>query len=230
MAGTIVVVEDEESIRLGLKDSLEMEGYAVHTAADGQKAVEVILKARPDLIVLDLMLPRQDGYEVCRKVREKGVNAFIIMLTAKKEELDRVMGFNVGTDDYMVKPFSLMELIAKIKAVFRRIKKGKNEEGSYRMGPLEVDFKKYEVKKEGRLLSCSVKEFEILKYFVTHPGEVVSRENLLDEVWGYEVYPSTRTIDNFIVRLRQKLEKDHEDPKIIQSIRGVGYKFNPQAM
>jgi DNA-binding response OmpR family regulator len=230
MEGIIVVVEDEESIRIGLKDSLESEGYMVFTAIDGQAAVELIFKERPDLIILDLMLPKQDGYEVCKKVREKDIDAFILMLTAKKEEMDRVMGFHAGTDDYMIKPFSLMELLAKVKAVFRRIKKERIDEEIYRMGGLEIDFKKYEARKDGKPLEFSTKEFEILRYFITHPGEVVSRENLLDTVWGYEVYPSTRTIDNFIVRLRQKLEKDHEHPKIITSIRGVGYKFCPEAL
>jgi DNA-binding response OmpR family regulator len=229
-AGTIVVVEDEEAIRIGLRDSLEMEGYAVHTAADGETAVELIFKNKPDLIILDLMLPKQDGYQVCKKVREKGSRAFILMLTAKKEEMDRVMGFNAGTDDYMIKPFSLMELLAKIKAVFRRIKQERPEGDGFEMGGLSVDFKKYEVRKDGALLEFSAKEFEILRYFLMHPGEVVSRDDLLDHVWGYEVYPSTRTVDNFIVRLRQKLEKDPETPQIIKSIRGVGYKFSPEAL
>jgi len=229
-SGVIVVVEDEEAIRIGLRDSLEMEGYAVHTAADGAAAVDLILKHKPDLIILDLMLPKQDGYQVCRKVREKGVHSFILMLTAKKEEMDRVMGFNAGTDDYMVKPFSLMELLAKIKAVFRRIRQEKPGNDTYEMGGLAVDFKKYEVRKNGELLEFSAREFEILRYFLMHPGDVVSRDDLLDKVWGYEVYPSTRTIDNFIVRLRQKLEKDPEAPELIRSIRGIGYKFCPEAL
>ena len=228
--GKIVIVEDEDAIRLGLKDSLEMEGYKVFLASDGGQAVDVILKSRPDLIILDLMLPKQDGVEVCRKIREKGVSAFVLMLTAKKEEVDRIVGFNAGTDDYMIKPFSLMELLAKIKAVFRRIGKEKVECETYRMGGLEMDFKKYEAKKNGKPLECSSREFEILRYFVLHPGEVVSRDDLLEAVWGYDVTPSTRTVDNFIVRLRQKLEKEPEDPKIIRSIRGVGYKFCPESL
>jgi len=230
MKGIVVVVEDEEAIRIGLRDSLELEGYTVITAQDGKVAEEVILKERPDLIILDLMLPKQDGYEVCRKVREKGVDSYVLMLTAKKEELDRVQGFNAGTDDYMVKPFSLMELLAKVKAVFRRMRIGKEEQEVHSLGTLEVDFKKYEVRKEGKLLEFSPKEFEILRYFILHPGEVVSRDDLLTVVWGYEVYPSTRTVDNFIVRLRQKLEKDADNPAVIKSIRGVGYKFCPEAL
>ena len=225
MKGIIVVVEDEEAIRIGLRDSLEMEGYTVITASDGKIAEEMIFKERPDVIILDLMLPKQDGYEVCRKVREKGLDSYILMLTAKKEELDRVQGFNAGTDDYMIKPFSLMELLAKVKAVFRRLKIGKEEQDIHTVGSIEVDFKKYEVRKNGTQIELSTKEFEILRYFILHPGDVVSRDDLLNVVWGYEVYPSTRTIDNFIVKLRQKLEKDPENPELIRSIRGVGYKF-----
>jgi len=225
MKGIIVVVEDEEAIRIGLRDSLEMEGYTVITASDGKAAEEVILKERPDLIILDLMLPKQDGVEVCRKVREKKIDSYILMLTAKKEELDRVQGFNAGTDDYMIKPFSLMELLAKVKAVFRRMKIGKEEQDVHTIGSLEVDFKKYEVTMNGKILEFSTKEFEIMRYFILHPGEVVSRDDLLNTVWGYEVFLSTRTVDNFIVKLRQKLEKDPENPQIIKSIRGVGYKF-----
>ncbi|MFH0920491.1 MAG: response regulator transcription factor, partial [Fibrobacterota bacterium] len=198
--------------------------------ADGEAAVALIFKHKPDLIILDLMLPKKDGYQVCRTVRENGVHSFILMLTAKKEEMDRVMGFNAGTDDYMIKPFSLMELLAKIKAVFRRIRQEKPESENFEMGWLLVDFKKYEVRKKGELLEFSAKEFEILRHFLMHPGDVVSRDDLLDKVWGYEVYPSTRTIDNFIVRLRQKLEADPENPELIRSIRGVGYKFCPEAL
>lgn len=225
MKGIIVVVEDEEAIRIGLRDSLEMEGYTVITAADGESAEATILKERPDLVILDLMLPKKDGVEVCRRIREKKVESYVLMLTAKKEELDRVQGFNAGTDDYMVKPFSLMELLAKVKAVFRRMKIGKEEQDVHTIGSLEVDFKKYEVRLNGKALEFSTKEFEIIRYFILHPGEVVSRDDLLNAVWGYEVFPSTRTVDNFIVKLRQKLEQDPESPQIIKSIRGVGYKF-----
>lgn len=230
MEGRIVIAEDEDAIRLGLKDSLEMEGYKVHAASDGEQALEAAIKTRPDVVILDLMMPKLDGYEVCRRLREKKITAFVLMLTAKKEEVDRVMGFNAGADDYMIKPFSLMELLAKIKAIFRRIKKEKVECEVYAMSGLEMDFRKYELKLKGKPVECSTKEFEIMKYFVLHPGEVVSREDLLDSVWGYEVYPSTRTVDNFIVRLRQKLEKEPEEPVIIRSIRGVGYKFCPESL
>ncbi|OGS34078.1 MAG: hypothetical protein A2293_05680 [Elusimicrobia bacterium RIFOXYB2_FULL_49_7] len=224
----IVIIEDEEAIRLGLKDSLEMERYKVFTASDGEAGLEVALRTRPDLIVLDLMLPKLGGYDVCRKIREKGLRAFVLMLTAKKEEMDRIMGFNAGADDYMVKPFSLMELLAKIKAIFRRIGKEQSVVETYRMGRLSMDFKKYEMMIDGKSVECSTKEFEIMKYFVLHPGEAVSREDLLDAVWGYEVYPSTRTVDNFLVRLRQKLEPETDNPTVLKSIRGVGYKFCPE--
>jgi len=228
--GIIVVVEDEEVIRIGLKDSLEIEGYTVITATNGEEGLATILKERPDLVVLDLMMPKMDGYQVCKAVREKGMESFILMLTAKKEELDRIKGFNAGTDDYMIKPFSLMELLAKIKAVFRRMKQDKTDQDIHVIGPLEVDFPKYETRLHGKSIDFSTKEFEILKYFVLHPGEVISRDDLLNAVWGYEVFPSTRTVDNFIVKLRQKLEANPENPLLIRSIRGVGYKFCPEVL
>ncbi|OGJ90864.1 MAG: DNA-binding response regulator [Candidatus Raymondbacteria bacterium RifOxyA12_full_50_37] len=230
MSGTIVVVEDEESIALGLKDSLEIEGYAVQHVANGQDAVESIVRTLPDLVVLDLMLPVKDGYQVCREVRQKGVSAYIIMLTAKKEEMDKIMGFNAGADDYMVKPFSLMELLAKIKAVFKRLRKDEEKNDIFRKGALYVDFKKYEAQKNDETIELSAKEFEILRYFTSHAGEVVSRDDLLNAVWGYDVYPTTRTVDNFIVRIRQKIENNPENPQVFISIRGAGYKFCPEAL
>jgi len=226
----IVLIEDELDIQKTLKIFLESEGFTVITAGDGIEGLNKVKKERPDVVILDLMLPQQDGYTVCRQIREKGIDAFVIMLTAKKEEMDRIMGFNSGTDDYMVKPFSLMELLAKVKALFRRIKKDRQEEEVYHVGRLRINFKKYEALLDNVSLDFSTKEYEILRYFLTHPGEVVSRDNLLDTVWGYDVYPSTRTVDNFIMRIRQKLEKDHNKPEIIVSIRGVGYKFCPEGL
>jgi len=230
VAGVVGIVEDEESIRIGLKDSLEMEGYKVFLASDGEAGIKMITTKRPDVVVLDLMLPKMSGYDVCKKIRERGVDSFIIMLTAKKEEIDRVMGFNAGTDDYMVKPFSIMELLGKIKAIFRRLKKLEKKIEIFRSKALEVDFKKYSATLRGKSLDFSKKEFEILKYFAAHPDEVVSRDDFLEAVWGFETYPSTRTVDNFIVRLRQKLEKDPEHPEVIVSVRGAGYKFCPDVL
>ena len=225
MKRKIAIVEDEDAIRMGLRDSLEIEGYAVVAAEDGLKGEALIVAEKPDLVLLDLMMPGLDGLSVCKRVREKGFQGFVLMLTAKKEELDKVAGFRAGADDYMIKPFSLMELLAKIKAVFRRLDQASGEVEKIIVGRLEIDLKRYEVKFDGNLLDLPGKEFDILKYLAQHPDEVVSRDDLLNSIWGYDVFPSTRTVDNFMVRLRQKLEETPETPEIIKSIRGVGYKF-----
>ncbi|MBL8028847.1 MAG: response regulator transcription factor [Fibrobacteres bacterium] len=211
---------------MGLRDSLEIEGYSVVAAEDGLKGESLILSEKPDLVLLDIMMPGIDGLTVCKRIREKGFQGFVLMLTAKKEELDKVAGFRAGADDYMIKPFSLMELLAKIKAVFRRFDSASGGEADRIItGRLEIDIKRYEVKLDGQLIDLPGKEFDILKYLSQHPDEVVSRDDLLNAIWGYDVFPSTRTIDNFMVRLRQKLEVSPENPEIIKSIRGVGYKF-----
>lgn len=227
--GNIVIVEDEDSIRIGLKDSLEMDGFNVLAASDGEEGVELILENKPDLVILDLMLPKMDGYQVARKIRSEKINSLIIMLTAKREEMDRIMGFNAGADDYMVKPFSIMELLAKVRVMLKRYQgtDSKKQSDSISINGIGIDFIKYEaIDSDGKLLDFTSKELEILKYLIGRTDEAVSRDDLLEDVWGYDVMPSTRTVDNFIVRLRHKLEEDPEHPKVILSVRGVGYKFN----
>ncbi len=226
----IAVIEDEEAIRIGLCDSLSTEGYNVISASNGTDGEVVILHEKPDLVLLDVMMPGQDGVSVCKNVRSKGYRGFIIMLTAKKEELDRVTGLHAGADDYMVKPFSLMELVAKIKAMFRRLNDSADNLGRIKVGGLEIDIKKREVKINGTVVDLPGKEFDIMKYLAEHYDEVVSRDSLLNAIWGYDVFPTTRTVDNFMVRLRQKLDTSNKNALIIKSIRGVGYKFCPGEM
>lgn len=230
----VLVVEDEEIIRLGLQDNLELENYEVETAADGEEAIAKSDSFQPHLVILDLMIPKKSGFEVCRVIRKKHPECFIIMLTAKTEESSKVAGLEMGADDYVTKPFSILELLARVKAFLRRLDTAPTTtsttqaEDAIDFFDIHLDFKKYEATKGGEPLELSAREFQILKYFWQHRGEVVLREDLLQEIWGYtpENMPSTRTIDNHIVNLRKKLEDDQTNPKIILSIRGAGYKFD----
>ena len=228
----ILVVEDEEMIRLGLQDNLEMEDYIVETAGDGEEAIEKTETFAPDLILLDLMLPKKSGIEVCRILRKKYPQIFVIMLTAKTDEMSKVAGLEMGADDYVTKPFSIMELLARVKAFLRRKEtSGANnseEEDEIDFAGIHLDFKRYIGTKNGKPLDLSTREFQILRYFYKHKGEVVTREDLLQNIWGYstESMPITRTIDNHIVNLRKKLEDKPTEPKLIISFRSVGYKFN----
>lgn len=230
----ILIVEDEEIIRLGLQDNFELENYIVETAADGEEALEKADSFLPHLVILDLMIPKKSGFEVCRVIRKKHPNCFIIMLTAKTEETSKVAGLEMGADDYVTKPFSILELLARVKAFLRRSETtNKTDDASVAIEAIDfadihLDFKKYEATKNGMPLEMSAREFQILKYFWQHRGEVVLREDLLQGIWGYtpDNMPSTRTIDNHIVNLRKKLEDDQTNPKIILSIRGAGYKFD----
>jgi DNA-binding response OmpR family regulator len=222
----ILIVEDEKPILMGLKDSLELEGFEVDAAADGEEGYDKARRDKPDIILLDIMLPKMNGFEVCKRLREQGFRNYIIMLTAKVEESDKIVGLNIGADDYITKPFSILELSARLKSVERRLGQQAQNKEIYSFRDIQVDFKKYEIRKQGRLLEFSAKEFEILRHFLDNPGDVVSRNELLNKVWGYDVYPTTRTVDNHIVKLRQKLETDPENPELILSIRGVGYKLN----
>lgn len=229
----ILIVEDEEAIRLGLVDVLEIEGYEIDFALDGQEAMEKVKQTQPDLVILDLMLPKASGFEVCRFIRKSYPQIFILMLTAKTEEINKIQGLEMGADDYVTKPFSVFELVARIKSMLRRVSKDKIPNNPIQeiliFEDLKIDFKKYEASKSGMALELSAKEFQILKYFSNHRGEVVTREDLLQNIWGYSVenMPTTRTVDNQIVKLRQKIEKDTENPIVIKSVRGVGYKFDP---
>lgn len=236
MQNKILIVEDEEIIRLGLKDNFELENYLVETADDGEEAIAKADEFLPDLVILDLMIPKKSGFEVCRVIRKKHPDTFIIMLTAKTEETSKVAGLEMGADDYVTKPFSILELLARVKAFLRRgPRSGSGTEESSQPAQdtvdfqgIHLDFKKYEATKNGEPLEMSAREFQILKYFWSKRGEVILREDLLQDIWGYtpENMPSTRTIDNHIVNLRKKLEDDQANPKIILSIRGAGYKFD----
>lgn len=229
----ILIVEDEEIIRFGLQDNFEMENYEVETACDGEEAIAKADSFLPHLILLDLMIPKKSGFEVCRYVRNKHPECYIIMLTAKTEETSKVAGLEMGADDYVTKPFSILELLARVKAFRRRIEPQSNSSLGAVPDVLEffglrVDVKKFEATKDGVPLDLTTREFQILKYFWSRRGEVIEREELLKDIWGYtdENMPSTRTIDNHIANLRKKIEVDMTDPKIIVSVRGAGYKFD----
>ena len=221
----ILAIEDDPAILRGLADNLRFESYDVLTAADGQAGYTLIHEKRPDLIILDLMLPKLSGYEICRKVRAEGIQTPIIMLTARGEEADRVLGLDLGADDYMAKPFSIRELLARVRAILRRSQPPKVEPDELRFDDLVVNFVSYEANRSGQPLEMTRKEFQILRMLSTRAGEVVTRDELLNEVWGYENYPTTRTVDNHIASLRAKIEREPGNPKHLKTFHGVGYKL-----
>ncbi len=221
----ILVIEDDPAIVKGLVASLEEEHYEVVTAMDGQHGYQLGKKENIDLIILDVMLPEKDGQEVCRDLRKDGVNTPILMLTSKKEEMDKVLGLELGADDYVTKPFSIRELHARIKALLRRKAELKKDIDESSFGNVHADFKKQEASKKGKSLKLSAMEFKILKYFLRHESEVVAREMLLDDVWGYEEFPTTRTVDNYILSLRKKIEDNPAKPKHFLTVHTAGYKF-----
>lgn len=227
-AKKVLIVEDEKSISDIIKFNLEKEGFSVETAFDGKDGLDKALNISPDLILLDVMLPMMDGFEVCKKVRETSTVP-IIMLTAKEEEVDKVLGLELGADDYITKPFGMRELIARIKANIRRIDLVDTLKGEpadvQSFGNLEIDMNRYEVRKEGVSLELTLREFELLKYLAERENKVFSREQLLEEVWGYEYYGDIRTVDVTVRRLREKLEDNSGDPKYIMTKRGIGYYF-----
>ncbi len=222
----ILIIEDDKNILMGLTDDLEYEGYQVSSAMDGKDGLKKALDDKFDLIILDILLPALNGFEVCKKLRESGKSTPILMLTAAKtEEMDKVMGLELGADDYVTKPIGSREMVARVKAILRRtlIKEATPE--IYEFGDISIDFKSHEVIKAGNKLHMTALEFNLLKFFVEHKGEVLTRDDILDEAWG-DAIVSPRTIDPHIVHLRQKLEDDPANPEHIVSIRGVGYKFN----
>jgi DNA-binding response OmpR family regulator len=221
----ILVIEDDPAILRGLADNLKFESYEVLTAADGEAGYRLIQEQKPDLIVLDLMLPKLSGYEVCRKVRDEGVTTPILMLTARGEEGDQVLGLDLGADDYVTKPFSVRELLARIRALLRRTQPPRALPGELRFEDVVVDFRRYEARKGDRVLEMTRKEFGILRLLAARPGEVVTRDELLNEVWGFENYPTTRTVDNHIATLRAKLENNPSEPRHLLTVHGVGYKL-----
>jgi len=227
MKGKILIIEDEEDIVKGLKINLKDEGYEVDWALDGETGIRKAFEETPDLIILDIMLPEMDGLDVCRELRKKDVNIPILMLTAKKEEIDRVVGLEIGADDYITKPFSVRELLSRIKAHLRRVKREeKSVHSTYSFGDVEIDFIHYKIRRKGKELDATALEIKILKYLIENCGQVVSRDDLLNEVWGYDNYPTTRTVDNHILKLRKKIEEDPVHPKYIHSVYGGGYRFS----
>jgi DNA-binding response OmpR family regulator len=221
----ILVVEDEPAMVAGLRDNFEFEGYEVITARDGVEGLERALNDSPDIVILDVMMPRMSGLEVCRQLRAKRTAIPIIMLTARGQEVDKVVGLELGADDYVTKPFSIRELLARVKAILRRAAVIPKQQDQHSFGDIEVDLHRRRVVKSGKQLDISSKEFELLQYFICHPGETLSRDRLLEEVWGYENYPTTRTVDTHLVRLRQKLEPDPEQPQYFLTVHGTGYRF-----
>jgi two-component system alkaline phosphatase synthesis response regulator PhoP len=226
MPKKILVVEDEPGIRLSLSDELESAGYRVFTAENGEKALTAASREKPDLIILDLMMPVLDGTEVCKNLRMRGDRTPIIMLTVKDKEIDKVLGLELGADDYMTKPFSLRELVARVKAVFRRTDGRPPDTDIFGFCGIDLDFKKFEAFKNGQRLDLTPLEFHILRVFVERRGEVLTRDDFLDSVWGQDnVAVSFRTVDSHIANIRKKIEDDPSRPRHILSIRGVGYKF-----
>jgi DNA-binding response OmpR family regulator len=221
----ILLVEDEPKMQRGLRDNLEFEGHEVTVIGDGSSGYQTLLRESFDLVILDVMLPQMSGFDVVRKTREKGIRTPILMLTAKGEEIDKVLGLELGADDYVTKPFSLRELIARVNALLRRAVPAGAGETIMTIGDVTVNFASYSGLKNGKEFSMTPKEFEILKYLWQHRNETVSRDDLLTNVWGYDESVSTRTIDNFILKIRQKIEDDFAHPKIIFTIHGTGYKL-----
>ena len=226
----VLIIEDEKPISDIIKFNLEKDGFQVVTAYDGEKGLEDILSLNPDLVLLDVMLPKMDGFEILKRAREKS-QVPILMLTAKEEEVDKVLGLELGADDYITKPFGMRELIARIKANIRRVGSGDGEgvgqdnQPVHQYGNLEIDMNRYEVRKDGIALELTLREFELLKYLAERENKVFSREQLLEEVWGYEYYGDIRTVDVTVRRLREKLEDDSANPKYIMTKRGIGYYF-----
>ncbi len=226
MKPRVLLVEDEAGLRLTLSDRLASEGYEVETASDGPGGEAKAASGAYDIVLLDIMLPGKSGYDICRDLRGKGVTTPVMMLTARGETIDKVLGLKIGADDYLTKPFETMELLARMEALLRRAPAGERKASeTYRFGEVEVDPRRTEVKRGDELLSLSAKEFQLLRYFLEHRGDTLSRDVLLHEVWGYESMPSTRTVDVHVAWLRQKLEEDPKKPRWILTVHGLGYKF-----
>ncbi len=221
----ILVVEDEAAMAEGLKDNLELDGYTVDIAADGQKGLQLLKDNSYDLAILDVMLPSLSGFDILQLARQSGVLTPAILLTARGEEIDRVLGLELGADDYLTKPFSLRELLARVKAILRRTAGAGPAAGKAALGQVEVNFSAYTATRNGKTVEMTPKEFDVLKFLYEHRNQTVSRDALLTNVWGYDEPLSTRTIDNFILRIRQKLEEDPAHPRVILTVHGIGYKL-----
>ena len=221
---TIAVIDDDESVSRGLVLNLELEGYQVVTAFNGQDGVDLVKSKTPDLVILDVMMPVKDGLQACKELRNAGISTPLILLTARSAEVDRVLGLDLGADDYLAKPFGMRELIARVRALLRRTQTTQ-EVDKINFDDVVIDFKAYRAERSQTPLELSAREYRLLRYLVAKKGTVVTRDELLDEVWGYNSYPSTRTVDNHSARLRQKIEGDVEAPRHILTVHGVGYKF-----
>jgi two-component system alkaline phosphatase synthesis response regulator PhoP len=223
---TVLIIEDEPTLAWGLRDAFEHHGFAVLTAADGAAGLELALSQRPSLIILDLMLPKLDGVEVCQQLRGRGLCVPVIMLTARAEEHDRIEGLEVGADDYVTKPFSVRELVARARAVLRR-GAAPAQGDRLRIGDAQVDFKQYIVTNGAERHPLTPLEVSLLRLFAAHPGDVITRERLLNEIWGFQAFPTTRTVDTFMLRLRRKIEREPRRPRHFLTVHGAGYRFVP---
>ncbi len=226
MSRKVLIVEDDEAMTVALRDGFEYEGYTVRTASDGLQGLRLAEEEEPDLVLLDVMLPKMTGLDVCRQLRAEGNSVPIIMLTARGQEIDKVLGLKLGADDYVTKPFSFMELLARTEAVLRRSASAVPAVlETYEFGDVKIDFKRYVASKGKSTLELSPREFQLLDFFIRHQGEVVTREQLLDSVWGYDTIPFTRTVDTHIAKLRKKIEDSPSEPRFLITIHRVGYKF-----
>jgi DNA-binding response OmpR family regulator len=221
----VLIVEDDEAMAIALRDGFEYEGYDVTLARDGAEGMELSTKSSPDLIILDVMLPKVTGLDICKRLRSEGSTVPIIMLTARGQEVDKVLGLKLGADDYVTKPFSFMELMARVEAVLRRAAGPREKIDTYEFGDVAVNFKTHEATRAGETIRLSAREFQLLRFFIERRGEVVTRDQLLDGVWGYENMPFTRTVDMHIAKLRKKIESSSHEPRYLVTVHRVGYKF-----
>jgi DNA-binding response OmpR family regulator len=222
---TVLIVEDDPTMLRGLKDNFEFRGYKVFTATDGEQGLNAALNVKPNIIILDIMLPKINGYEICRLVRKENIPTPIIMLTAKGEESDIVLGLNLGADDYVTKPFSIKELLARAEALLRRTRQGTKD--IYEFADFRLDIPARKLTRKGKEIKLSPKEFKLLELFVKKPGRALTRDEILNLVWGYDSFTGQRSIDRFVTTLRDKIEPDPRNPKFIRTIREIGYKFEP---